>query len=219
MVRLTGRRLRRRTLGAAALVLMIGGSDARAACYDTPARLPRHVITDFLEKPAQLMQRFPKGGSALIAQIRDLVASDPATLQPIIQLLANANPDQRDALGIGLGQAALTCLRVDQASATGIQQAVAGTDNKPFILAFSSVFGDRPIAAVGGGGGGASTGAGGGQVNPITQPAIASGGATTFDSTAVRNIGTNLFTSSVLTPGGGTFPNTTTLVTPVSPSR
>lgn len=33
-----------------------------------------------------------------------------------------------------------------------------------------------------------------------------SGGPSLLNNTPVRNIGTNFFTSSVLTPGGGTFP-------------
>jgi hypothetical protein len=227
MTRSIGRMLRVSTLAAVALagLAVAAPGRAQAACYNPQQALPAQTIADFVANAnrGQFLSGFPAGGASLIAQIRDLVASDPTTLPLILQLLANANGEQLNAIGIGLGQGALVCTRVDQAFATEIQQAVAATNNDGVMVAFASVLGDRPIAALGGGGGGASGGAGGGQINPITGSGTGGSSTTpTFTSFFTRNTGTNLFTSSSSSPGspGGTSTTTnTTTVTSVSPSK
>ena len=223
MFRMMRRLLRASTLAAVAFVSLAvaGFGPARAACYDPQQQLPAQTLADFKADPAQLLQQFPNAGPGLISRIRDLVASDQATLPLIIQLLSTANltltPDQVNALGIGLGQAALVCLRVDQAFATEIQNAVAAANNDPFAVAFAGVLGDRPIAALGGGAGGVSGGAGGGQTNPITGTGTFTGTPTFFGNTATQNTGTNFFTAPSVTAGGVTINNTTTTTTPVTP--
>ena len=65
----------------------------------------------------------------MIARVRDLVASDPSTLNPVIGLLATANFDQATAIGTGLGQAALMVVKTDQAYANQIQDTLAAAMN------------------------------------------------------------------------------------------
>jgi hypothetical protein len=224
MIPVTCRLLRAGILAAVASVTLTVAalSPARAACYTPAQQLPAQTISAFKVDPAQLLGQFRDGGAIMIGQIRDLVASDPTTLPLIIALLGNPNitADQVNAIGFGLGQSALVCLRVDQAFATEIQHLVAATNNDPMIVAFSSVLGDRPIAALGGGAGGASGGGGGGQINPITGLGTFSGGPSFFANTSTPNTATNLFTSSSLTPGSpATNTTTVTNVTIVSPSR
>ncbi|HUZ33194.1 MAG TPA: O-antigen ligase family protein [Xanthobacteraceae bacterium] len=67
----------------------------------------------------------PWFGTGLISRVRDLAASDPATLNPIVGLLANANSEQSVAIGTGLGQVALMAVKTDQAYANQIQESVA----------------------------------------------------------------------------------------------
>ena len=217
MIELTGRA---RAFGAvAAVALALGASGvAQAACYNPEQQLPAQTVADFIADPARFLAQYPTGGAVLIAQIRDLVASDPATLQLIItSLTATANPEQLNAIGLGLGQAALVCLRTDQAFATEVQNAVATLDNNAVTVAFASVLGDRPTAALGGGGG-VSTGGSGGQTNPISGLGTSNGGPSTFANTFTRNVGTNLFTAPSVGAGGGTT-TTTTVITIVSPTQ
>jgi hypothetical protein len=117
---------------------------AQAACYNSQQQLAVQVITNFLANPPQLLQKTPNGGSELTSQIRDLVSSDPMTLQQVVGLIAAANKDQLDAIGRGLAQAALVCIRVDQSFATEIQYAAAATGNDALIVAFMAATGDQP---------------------------------------------------------------------------
>src|SRR5437762_368426 len=73
-------------------------SSANAACYTGTQMMPPQSIGAFKADPAGLLQRFPMGGAQLISQIRDLAASDPATLDQIVALLASANRDQKSAI-------------------------------------------------------------------------------------------------------------------------
>ena len=84
---------------------------AQAACLSERQQIPVQTVEAFLASPIQILQQFPGGGGGVITQVRDLVATDPAALPAIMALLANANPDQKTAIGSGLGQAARLCAR------------------------------------------------------------------------------------------------------------
>jgi hypothetical protein len=203
----------------AVLVLAPAGT-ARAACFGPQQVLPQVLIDQFLANPGQVLQNYPDGGAVMISTLRDLVASSPATLAPVIALLANANPAQATAIGTASGLAAQTCVRTDQAYATQIQQALAATNNQTAILAMAAVLGDKPIGSIGGGGGGGSPGAGGGQINPIPSGLTGfstSGLSQTFNPPGTRTTGTNYFTSSFSTGGTSTTTTTTPTTTPTRP--
>ena len=101
------------------------------------------------------MQSYPAGGPELVAQIRDLVVANKDTLGPVINLLAGANKDQKNAIAAGLAQAAKVVVgKRDQAYATQIQQAILDTKDQDVVLAYAGAAGDQPIGAAGGGGGG-----------------------------------------------------------------
>jgi hypothetical protein len=219
-------RLLRRLLAATALAAgCLGGVGAEAACYAPSQQLPSATLAQFAGSPADILKL---GNGELISRVRDLVASSPSALQAILGLLGNANPQQVNAIGTGLGQAALICVRGDQAFATEIQNAVAGIGNSTLTLAFAAVLGDKPIGALGGGqgsggggGGGGSPGAGGGQTNPI--PGVGTGGSfgasPVFTSFFTRNVPFNYFTSSSATaPGAPSNSGTVTIVIPTSAS-
>jgi hypothetical protein len=150
---------------------------------------------------AALLAQFPNGGPALSAQIRDLVKSDPATLDAIVGLLASATPDQASAIGVGLGQAAELVVNSDNAFATRIQTAIVNSKNDSALVAFSAVVGgDIKLAAAGPGGGG---GGGGGGESPTGNNAPNGGisGSTPEDLHTFADNTADQFPSNNFTPG------------------
>jgi hypothetical protein len=212
---------------ALATVLMLGlGGAAQAACYGSGQELPAQEVSQFINEPAQLLTRFPSGGPQMTSLIRDLIASEPGSLPLIIDLNAKANAEQLEAIGAGLGQAALVCNRNAPAFASEIQLLIATADNRPLSQAFSAVMGDLflswngPAGGAGGGGGGGGPTATSG---PIEGGAV--GGATLNLTTSVRNGFTNSPNSHAFGPatpwsgpGGGVSPPNTYSKS-VSPSR
>jgi hypothetical protein len=216
------RSLRRpfQAVAVAAFVTLAAGGIAQAACYGPQQQLSAQAIAQFTGNPADLLAKYPNGGAEMISLIRDLAASDPATLPLVLSLVGNANPAQVDGIGTGLGQSALVCVRTDQAYATEIQQAVMGINNPALTLAFAAVLGDKPIGALAGGGGGG--GGFGGQINPISGIGTLGGnsGIENLQGTSKTNTGFNFFTSSFSISSPGTT-TTTTSTTPksVSPTK
>jgi hypothetical protein len=196
----------------AALWLGFGTAPASAACYGPREQLAAEIVTTFIANPAQMLQQFPSAGGLMITRVRDLAASNPAALRPIIQLLANANPEQKRAIGAGLAQAARICVRTEQAYATEIQNLLAATKDQEAILAFAAVAGDRPIEASGAGGG-FSGGASGG---PTTLLNLGGGGSSLQPP---GNFGTPTlqFTISAGVSGGAGFSSSTNINVSVSP--
>ncbi len=186
------------TLVAGAALLAMA-SPGLASCYNEKQQLPAQQIANFLSDPQQLLKG---SGGQLVSRVRDLVASDPATLNAILGLLPNATPEQKASIGSGLGQSARICVRTDQAFAAQIQQAVVDNGDREMILAYQATTGDTLIAAgesAGGAGGGSAGAAGGG----------AGGGAEGIGGGGV-NTGAFGFTvgvtgnNPVTTGGGGT---------------
>jgi hypothetical protein len=138
-------------------------TSASAAVYSAHQALPSQAVQQFLSDPASLLSQFPNGGPVMITKVRDLTASDPATLSALIGLLKSANPDQASAIGTALGQVALMAVNTDQAFATEIQTQIAQAGNTSALVAFSAVVGgDIKLTAAGpgigiGGGGESQT--------------------------------------------------------------
>src|ERR1700685_4601994 len=106
----------------ATVVVLAAGQATQAACYGAGEQLPGQVVSQFINDPGRLLTQFPNGGPQMISLIRDLVASDPGTLPLFINLNGKANAEQVQALGAGLGQAALVCKLTAQAFSNEIQQ-------------------------------------------------------------------------------------------------
>ncbi|MCK1325068.1 MULTISPECIES: hypothetical protein [unclassified Bradyrhizobium] len=156
-----------RMAAAAALAATIS-SAASAAVYPPQRQLPATVISEFKATPGTLLTQFP-AGAQLISRVRDLGASDPTTVPALIALLKDpaTTKDQIRAITAGLAQLARMAAVADQAFATEIQAAIAGTNNPDVIAAYQAATGDVAIAAAGGGaGGGGGSGAGGPIGNP-----------------------------------------------------
>jgi hypothetical protein len=134
-------------------------SPATAAVYSSQQALPAQTVQQFLADPAALLTQYPNGGPALIAQVRNLAASDPATLTALVGLLASANSDQATAIGTGLGQVAQMAVRTDQSYANDIQVAVVTSRSDTALASFKAVVGgDIQLAATSGGVGGSGGG-------------------------------------------------------------
>ena len=124
-----------------------------AACYLPNQRIAEKAAVTFLNDPSASLKEFPIGGGRMISKIRDLAASDPATLSPIAQLVPNAAPLQRSAIGSALGQAQRVCGTKDPAYAQRIEQAVHDIKDPVVMEAYQRVTGQLPIAPIGGGDG------------------------------------------------------------------
>src|SRR5262245_3724351 len=60
---------------------------AWSAAYAPGQQLSAQTISEFTANPSQILNQFSSGGGQMISRLRDLLASDPATLAPILSLL------------------------------------------------------------------------------------------------------------------------------------
>jgi hypothetical protein len=190
------------------VLLLVGAIGISMVPFGSQAQQPGQLTPQqFQANPGQVLadDRYRDGGPLLISLIRELALADQADLPLIIGLLANANIDQANAIGTGLGQAALASVTTNQAYANAIQIALAAANNQTASLAYAAVMGDQAIGATGAGGGGG--GGGGGPVNQSTSGGGGGGGGTLSLSTSTRTTPTNFFTSnfngSASTPASG----------------
>jgi hypothetical protein len=186
----------------ATLVVLGAGEAAQAACYSAGEQLSGQALSQFINDPSRLLTQYPSGGPQMISLIRDLVASDPGTLSLIINLNAKANPDQLQAIGTGLGQAALVCKRTAQPFSNEIQRMAIATNNQPLTQAFAGVMGDQFLGladpSVGGGGAGVTgqvgsvsgVGAGAAPFSLTTAVATSTGSGHTFTFSSSSTAGT-----------------------------
>lgn len=120
-------------------------------------------VAAFLANPSQILMQNP---DQLRTQVNKLATADPNTLSAILSLLNNANKDQKNAIGKGLGDAAKNALKANQAYAIQIQTAIIRARDEEVRLAFTNALGDVRLGGIGGGAGGAGGGIGG-QTNPL----------------------------------------------------
>jgi hypothetical protein len=192
------------------IVILAGAIGVPVVPFSAQAQQPgQFAAQQFQANPAQVLANFLNGGPTLISLIRQFAIADQADLPLIIGLLAYANPDQANAIGTGLGQAALASVGTNQAYANAIQTALAAANNQTASLAYAAVMGDQAIGATGGDGGGG--GGGGGPVNSSTAGAGGGGGSTLSLSTSARTTPTNLFSLNSSASGSTPAPRTTTI--------
>lgn len=131
---------------AAALLFFVASDDVQASCYKPDQRLPNAQVREIKADPLRLLTQYPTGGIGMTSLIRDLVASDPATLVMALDLTVAANADQVSAIGTGLGEAALACAGSDGAFESEIRQMIASLGNELLNLAFAAAMGDQFLA-------------------------------------------------------------------------
>ncbi|SDT59479.1 hypothetical protein [Bradyrhizobium canariense] len=196
-------------LGAA---LLMPAQFANAQTPGQNAPLPVSVVSDFMANPNQTLAQ---NGPQLTKLVRELLASDKNTLNPLIALLKLASPDQQTAIADGLAQAAKAYASNDPAFANQVQQSVAATGIPDVIKQYASIAGDTGTASTGGGGA-----AGGGGPNVAGAPTGGSNtGAFTGGNNFAANTTPNLLNGGSL--GGANFssftPGSNTTTTSVSP--
>ena len=172
----------------------LAGAANAAGCYDANQSLTPAAISSFTSNPGDVLSKSPAGGGALIAQIRDLAASDSATLPVIMGLLKGANDDQKRAIGSGLAQAARICVPKDPGYANQIQVAIADSKDPVLVLAYAAGAGNQPIGA--GAGAGGSPGASGGGTNGLGTPTGVGGSVEAING---NGVGTGQFSYTAST--------------------
>ncbi len=132
------------------------------------------TVSAFLANPGQLLQQYPVGGTLMISAVEQLALADPTTFKVLIGLLANANDQQKSAIGEALTQAAKIEVLTNQTLAADWQQQIAAITDPAFKIAATNALGDVQLGSVGGGNlgssGGGSAGPGGGGGTPATFP-------------------------------------------------
>lgn len=195
------------TLGAA-----ISAAPAFAACATAPAGAP-------VVNPGDLLGRFPAGGGGMVSEVRNMVATNPASVDGIAAIIGSATPEQKQAIGAGLGQAAGLCTRPEPFSAQRIQEAVLRLNNTDVTLAFQTVTGDRQTAATGGGGAGGGGGGGGGTGVPGSTTAGGSSSYVAPSTSSFANSGQTFSSGAGAFAGltaGRNVTGTTTATSPAS---
>jgi hypothetical protein len=163
------------------------------------------TVSAFLANPGQLLQQNPNGGALLITAVQQLALADPSTFKVLLGLLANANDQQKGAIGEGLTKAAKVEVLIDQALAEDWQQQIAAITDPTFKTAATNALGDVRLGAVGGAAGGdAGAGLGGLGSGP------AGGGAPQDIRSNAVNTPSFTFTGSTTSGPGFTFTGSTT---------
>ena len=170
------------------------------------------LVASFLASPGALLTLYPLGGGSMVTDVRDLAQADMRTLDPLLSLVATANEQQKNALGTGLGLAALELERSNPQAASIIQNALVRLNDPTLLAAYAAVTGNQRLAAAGpgaGAGGGGESATGGAGINGgIGGPSVL------FPDFATRNVA-DTFTFTGVT--GGT-PGTPTINLSVSQS-
>lgn len=209
---------------ALGLSSLAASQNAAIAQHDAPSpqqsAAATKTIADFLANPGALLEHYPFGGGSIVSTVRDLVMADPSTLNAVLSLIPKANLDQKNAIGNGLGLAALELARRDLKDATTVQQAIVRLDDPIVLAAYAAVTGDQNLAAAGPGGGGGGSPGGGGESE--TDPPTATGGAADTPSfslnTAVDNIPDTYTIPTITAASPGSSTTTSTPSDPVSSS-
>ena len=107
---------------AAVAALVFTAHAAHARCYSARQQLLAMQIVQFTTDPTRLLAKYAEGGPLMVSATRDLIASDPATLPAILNLVKDprTSPSQINAIGTGLGQGALVCMPTDREFAAKI---------------------------------------------------------------------------------------------------
>ena len=128
-----------------------------------PSNHTAMLVANFLANPGALLTLYPLGGGSMVSDVRDLAQADMRTLDPLLSLVATANEQQKNALGTGLGLAALELERNNPQAASIIQNALVRLNDPTLLAAYAAVTGNQRLAAAGpgagaGGGGESATG-------------------------------------------------------------
>ena len=120
------------------------------SCVEGAAKASDDVIVAFKADPTAFLENNQSAGTPLSNAIRSLAASDSETLDQIIELIKNASPAQKAAIGSGLARAASVCAVPQQEYAAEIQVKTAETGDLELAAAFRTASSDIATAAIDG---------------------------------------------------------------------
>jgi hypothetical protein len=148
------------------------------------------AVQAFLANPSSLLTAYPLGGGGMVSTTRTLVLTDLKTLNSLLTLASSATVDQKNAIGTGIGLAALVLLPSNPQAGALIQNALVVLNDQTILAAYAAVTGNQHLAAAGpGGGGGGSSGSAETSTSP--QPTGGSGFAGNslpYPSFATKNV-------------------------------
>jgi hypothetical protein len=171
-------------------------------------------VSAFLGDPNALLMRYPLGGGSMVSDVTALVEADLQTVNALLSLVPTSNEEQKNAIGTGLGLAALALVGTNPQAATTLQDALVRLNDPILLSAYAAVTGNQKLAAAGPGAGGSPGGGesatGGGSVN----------GGIAGSSFEFPNFGTDNHADTFTIPTfAGSGPGTpTSLTSSVSPS-
>lgn len=186
-------------LAFATAFALAANAPAQAGCFVSGQEIPSEQIGAFTANPGSFLSGSPEGGIQLSSKIRDLVGSNPDTLQPVLGLLKNANTDQKKGIGSGLREANAACQ--GQEFASTILTKLTATGDRVALDAYLSDSGGDPevTGSVGGGAGGSGGGVGGPTTGTATNGGANSSQPAASGKTATDNVPTNYFTGGGVT--------------------
>lgn len=138
-----------RVVRVAALVLsLMACGDALAASCSSAFGMASSADSDaFQADPFSILKADAKGG-VLARSTRELVLANTDFANVILSLGVAATPEQRAAMGAGLGQATLACARTQPELAQQMQLALLSRGSPELTEAFKAVVGEIPTTAV-----------------------------------------------------------------------
>jgi hypothetical protein len=161
-------------------------------------------VADFVANPGALLTLYPIGGGSMVSDVQSLVEADMKTVDPLLALVATANSEQKNALGTGLGLAALDLARNNPQAASILQNALVRLNDPTLLAAYAAVTGNQRLAAAGPG---AGAGGGGESATGNAAPNGGIGGPTfLFPNFGTTNTA-DAFTSPTVTGGTPGTPN------------
>jgi hypothetical protein len=95
--------------------------------YPSAVALPAQTVDAFLQNPQGLLRQSGDHDGRLVVQTRDLLASNPNTLEPMVNLLKIAPPNQQAAIAAGIALATRIYARTNPNFAAQIQMAAVST--------------------------------------------------------------------------------------------
>lgn len=117
------------------VILAVAAQSASAAC--APKRRISDVAADaFLERPSDLLSRHPNDQRSLSAEVENLALSSPQALSALLRLARTALPDQRQAIGYGLGRVSVYCESRDSSVGRRMTEAVTALGNRDVTFAY-----------------------------------------------------------------------------------
>ena len=115
-----------RAVSAAVLVWMTGVGSAGAACRPEGPPLTSEMVANFVALPSSLLSAdatTERNAAEFATRVSQYAAADPAALTAMLNVIAQADVAQRNAIGQGLYRAYNVCTAVDQDVATRINKA------------------------------------------------------------------------------------------------